>query len=307
MLSKNNKQSQNYSDLFSVSSYNVKHYDDKKYDAVKELFENSTLLFIQETWLAESEFIRKFKNDFPESDCISANKMENGGIGPGRRYSGVGICYHTNKKCKIENVNTISKSICALKTYIGDICLLLINVYMPCSDNRDALDEYASILQEINNLCINHATQHIIIGGDWNADPNRSDGRTKLFKDFISQKNLFNPLSLEISNVSYTFSTKRLGGGPPITSTIDHFLITPNLADKVVLYEADTVHSNISDHVPLVMKLKIDVEHLKTYKRDFKPSVQWHKCDENNISNYKNALDNSFLQCNPYHEALRCK
>ena len=307
MLSKNNKQNKDYSDFISFSSYNVKNYDDDKYDAVKELFENSTFLFIQETWLAESEFIRKFKNDFPESDCISANRMEDGGIGPGRRYSGVGICYHTNVDYKIENVTTISKSICALKTYIDEICVLLINVYMPCSDNRVALDEYASILQEINNLCINHTTQHIIIGGDWNADPNRNDGRTKLFKEFISQENLFNPLSLELSNVEYTFTSKRIGGGPPITSTIDHFLITPNLADKVVIYEAHTLHNNISDHVPLLLKLKIDVEHLKTYKRDFKPSVQWHKCNVNNVNHYTNVLDNSLLQCNPYHKALLCK
>ena len=307
MLSKNNKQNKDYSDFISFSSYNVKNYDDDKYDAVKELFENSTFLFIQETWLAESEFIRKFKNDFPESDCISANRMEDGGIGPGRRYSGVGICYHTNVDYKIENVTTISKSICALKTYIDEICVLLINVYMPCSDNRVALDEYASILQEINNLCINHTTQHIIIGGDWNADPNRNDGRTKLFKEFISQENLFNPLSLELSNVEYTFSSKRIGGGPLITSTIDHFLITPNLADKVVIYEAHTLHNNISDHVPLLLKLKIDVEHLKTYKRDFKPSVQWHKCNVNNVNHYTNVLDNSLLQCNPYHKALLCK
>ena len=178
---------------------------------------------------------------------------------------------------------------------------------MPCSDNRVALDEYASILQEINNLCINHTTQHIIIGGDWNADPNRSDGRTKLFKEFISQENLFNPLSLELSNVEYTFSSRRIGGGPLITSTIDHFLITPNLADKVVIYEAHTLHNNISDHVPLLLKLKIDVEHLKTYKRDFKPSVQWHKCNVNNVNHYTNVLDNSLLQCNPYHKALLCK
>ena len=307
MLSKNNKQNKDYSDFISFSSYNVKNYDDEKYDAVKELFENSTFLFIQETWLAESEFNRKFKNDFPESDCISANRMEDGGIGPGRRYSGVGICYHTNVDYKIENVTTISKSICALKTYIDDICVLLINVYMPCSDNRVALDEYASILQEINNLCINHTTQHIIIGGDWNADPNRNDGRTKLFKEFISQENLFNPLSLELSNVEYTFSSKRIGGGPLITSTIDHFLITPNLADKVVIYEAHTLPNNISDHVPLLLKLKIDVEHLKTYKRDFKPSVQWHKCNVNNVNHYTNVLDNSLLQCNPYNEALLCK
>ena len=52
MLSK--LQYQNHNGLISFASYNVKHYDDKKYDAVKELFTQITSLFIQETWLAET-------------------------------------------------------------------------------------------------------------------------------------------------------------------------------------------------------------------------------------------------------------
>ena len=58
----------------------------------------------------------------------------------------------------------------------------------------EALDEYIGILQYISDLCIKTASQHIILGGDWNADLNRNDGRTKLFKDFMFQENLFNPL-----------------------------------------------------------------------------------------------------------------
>ena len=109
---------------------------------------------------------------------------------------------------------------------------------MPCSDNRDALADYEDILQEISSLCINNDTQHIIIGGDWNADFDRNDGRTKLFKDFISRENLFNPLFLNLSNVPYTYSGPMIDGRPPTTSTIDHFLLSPNLAREVVNYEA---------------------------------------------------------------------
>ena len=66
---------------------------------------------------------------------------------------------------------------------------------MPCSDNRDKLEEYSDILEEISILCFNSTTQHIIIGGDWNADISRQDGRTKLFKEFTSQENLYNLLN----------------------------------------------------------------------------------------------------------------
>ena len=72
-------------------TYNVKNYDDIKYDAVKSLFQTCTFLLVQETWLSEIEFIRRFKNDFPNSECISSNKMDLKNIGPGRRYGGVGV------------------------------------------------------------------------------------------------------------------------------------------------------------------------------------------------------------------------
>ena len=81
----------NQIDQITFCSYNVKNYDIIKYDAVKALFERCTFLLLQETWLAEEEFIRRFKNDFPYSECISSNKMDMKEIGPGIRYEGVGM------------------------------------------------------------------------------------------------------------------------------------------------------------------------------------------------------------------------
>ena len=167
--------------------------------------------------------------------------------------------------------------------HIENISILLINVYMPSSDNVAALNEYTTILQEISDICIKSPTQHILLGGDWNADFNRDDGRTKLLKKFIDQEGLFCPLGLTIAKVPYTYSCPRTDGNPPSTSIIDHFLISPNLKSSITSYEACTIYSNCSDHVPLVLSLDIDIEFHKTYEREFKPTVAWHKCNENNI------------------------
>ena len=304
MLSKKQK---THDKTLTLCSYNVKKYDISKYHTIKTLFEMSTFLLIQETWLAETEFLRTFKNHFPNSECISTNRMDTHGRKAGRPYGGIGICYRSNVKCKIENVITVSKSLCALKIYNGELCILLINVYMPCSDNTDSLEEYTDILQEISRLCINNSTQHIIIGGDWNADLSRNDGRTKLFKEFIAQENLFNPLDMGLSNVPFTFSGPMINGVPPNTSTIDHFLVTPNFASQIVNYKTHPLHNNISDHDPLILRLNIDVEYHRTYERTFTPSVQWHKCNGNNINYFKDTLDNGLLKLNPSHEALRCR
>ena len=179
------------------------------YEGILEIFHKNTFLLIQETWLSDVEFIRQFKLHFPGTECISTNKMDTGEIRAGRPYGGVGICYYTDMKCKIENVTTTSKSICALTISIGELCILLINVYMPSSNNRDDLDEYSNILQEISILCLKIATPHIIIGGDWNADLTRNDGRSKLFKEFIVQENLYNPLNLGISCEPYTYYVEK--------------------------------------------------------------------------------------------------
>ena len=89
----------------------------------------------------------------------------------GRRHGGVSICYKSNINSKVETIPTISKCICAQLITIDDIILLLINVYMPCSDSAEDLDAYRNILQEISSICIKSLTPLIIIGGDWNADP----------------------------------------------------------------------------------------------------------------------------------------
>ena len=102
-------------------SYNVKHYDPIKYNIIRELFNKSDFLFLQETWLVEKEFIRKFRNDFPNSECISSSKMDLDGIKAGRPYGGVALCYHSNLKCEVKHLTTISKSICAIVITINDI------------------------------------------------------------------------------------------------------------------------------------------------------------------------------------------
>ena len=124
---------------FTFCTYNVNNFDAVKYDFAKEMFPICDFLLLQETWLTENEFIRKFKNEFPASECISASQMDLDGIKAGRPYGGVAICYHSNLKCRIEPIHTKSKNICALKISFDQFSILLANVYMLCFDNIDAI------------------------------------------------------------------------------------------------------------------------------------------------------------------------
>ena len=286
-------------------TYNANNYNAAKYEITKDLFNKCDFLLLQETWLTEKEFIRKFKNDFPNSECISSSQMDLDDIKPGRPYGGVAICYHTKLKCIVENIPTKLKSICAIKISIGNLSILLVNTYMPCSEKSDAIDKYSNILREIGSLCMKSSTQYLILGGDYNADPSRNDMRTQLFKNFITQEKLNNALNKDIANVPYTYWNTRVN--PPTTSTVDHFLLSPNLYDSIVHYETLFLHNDFSDHFPVILTLDIDIEYHETHTKEFKPSVAWYKCDQITIDCYKNETDKLLLQVNPQHEALSCR
>ena len=166
---------------FSISTYNVKRYDISKIEEIKSIFRQSSMIILQETWLTEDAFIQSFKRDFPLSECISSSIMGHNDIRLGRPHGGVGIYYHSNLKCRTEIVPTISKRINALKITIHNIIFLLTNVYMPSSDNTDDLEEYSKVLQEVSSICNNFPDHKLILGGDWNADPLRNDGKTRYF------------------------------------------------------------------------------------------------------------------------------
>ena len=289
----------------TTGSYNLNNYSQIKYDLVKEIYNKCNFLLLQETWHCENEFIRKFKNDFPNSECISASKMDLDGIKTGRPYGGTAIYYHSCLKCKVEYIKTQSKSICALKIHAGSINILLLNVYMPSTDKRESIDEYSLILQEIRSICMKSTTQHIILGGDWNADVNKNNMRTTLFKDFITDEKLMNSLDLNIANVPYTYENMRVT--PSTFSTIDHFLISPNLGDIVVSYDTLFLHNDFSDHFPLKLTLDINVENFKMEEKVFKPCVAWYKCSEASLEWYKEELDDKLLKINPHHEVFTCR
>ena len=105
-------------------------------------------MLLQETWLNDNAFSSRFRDEISKKGvCVSANKMDLS------KKGGVSICYHLNVGNKVETIPTNSKCICAQKIIIGEISLLLINVYMPCTDTVDDLDKYSNILLVPSLLC----------------------------------------------------------------------------------------------------------------------------------------------------------
>ena len=81
----------------------------------------------------------------------------------GRPYGGCAILYKNTVQCKIEEIKCKSSRIVAILLIWENFTILLINVYMPC-DTGSLNSEYTEILNEINEICIESDTNHIILG-----------------------------------------------------------------------------------------------------------------------------------------------
>ena len=95
---------------------------------------------------------------------------------------------------------------------------------------------------------------HVIYGGDMNTDLTRNHAYALIH--FISDFNLTPCVDAPDAQVPYTYVSPN-----GLTSRIDNFFTTANLGQKVLEY---AIIDNLlfSDHVPLKVRLDINVDHM---------------------------------------------
>ena len=202
----------------------------------------------------------------------------------GRPRGGTAILYHSNINAKIERVETDSDRLTAIVATIDAVSILLISVYMPWDEQRegDNLEEFIGVLNVIKNICLACDTNYIIIGGDLNCDLNRNDPQTQALKSFIEDEHLYLAINHPMANVSHTHES---------LSTIDHFIVTPNLADYITNYESLHTVQNPSDHSPLLLQMNLDIKYLTTKFRINSPSISWSKSTKDQLYRYQMEID----------------
>ena len=101
---------------------------------------------------------------------------------------------------------------------------------MPWDEQRvgDNVDEFIEVLDAIQSVCLAYDTEYIILGGDFNCDLSREVPQTHALKDFIDNENFYLALNNRNSSITHTHES---------LSTIDHFMVTPNLSDFIIKYE----------------------------------------------------------------------
>ena len=220
----------------------------------------------------------------------------------GRPYGGTAILYHSNINAKIERIHTDCKRLTIAAVTINTFKFCIFSVYMPYDEQRVGpnLVEFIDVLNEIHSVCLNSECQYFVIGGDLNCDIFRNNPQTQALNTFIEEENLRLCLNHGKANVPYTFNSG------DIFSTLDHFIVTPNLEHSVVKYESDFLANNFSDHIPIVLQVNVDIDYHKMHNITARPNVAWHRCNDENLAQYEYEIDRLISETSLDFDVFAC-
>ena len=260
---------------------------------------NSDFCLLQEHWMYPERFLEVAKKEFKDIQCIVTSPMNENELTHGRPRGGTAILYNSKINAKVEKLDTGCNRLTAALITLNTINLLLITVYMPWDEQREGenLNEFLEVLDSIQSICLACETEYIILGGDFNCDIARDVPQTHALRDFIERENFY--LAINNSNSSVTHTHESF-------STIDHFILTPNLSDFVVKYEYFESVKNFSDHIPIMIEMNIDIEYLQTVKRSIPPTVSWELCTKEHIKSYQQGIDKQLDETELDFEVFAC-
>lgn len=273
-------------------------------ETVKSLFTKSDIIFLQELMLSKSDLpmLNDINDQFQHIAYVKDRESE--GINEGRPSKGVAIFWKNNLSSRISPVLVSDSCIGIILTH-GSNKMLMLNVYMPCDlQTFNALDEYRSMLANLEILIREQNVNEVILAGDFNADPFKSRFWTELlsFKKSLSLVLMDEQLPRD----SFTYLCPARNS----TSWLDHILCTENVAHIVTGVFID-YDSAIYDHFCIYFDLKlndIQSEHVIDTGEFIEKMVNWNKITEDNKIHIKiimkEMIESQGLLC---YEVFNCK
>ena len=220
----------------------------------------------------------------------------------GRPYGGVSFLFKKSMSPNIKLIEIGSKRVCCIGVNTDRGLVYLFNVYMPCDTNtNEHLCDYNMILTDIAKYCDDNGVLNCVIGGDMNTDMSRTkSGNTVSLRNFIRDENLNLVLNNVNNSVEYTYR-----GINNNVSLIDHFIVSENMRSLIEDYYTDDSSDNLSDHVPLFIKLNCAVETVPNEPASVLQSKPvWGLAKPHHINNYQVKLNELLYKFLPTDEML---
>ena len=268
-----------------IVSFNCAGFKYRNFGYLKEIFNICDILLLQETWLYNfecSEFIKVL----PNCQYHAISTMDESEVGRvGRPYGGCAILWHSDLALTFIPIRTMSTRICSVQVKSSNFSFVIINVYMPCDDNKNVnVYMYGDVLSEVSSIIsLYDDDNEIIIGGDMNVDYSRTDSlNLSLMKQFVTEEDL-SCATLPIVNNNYT----RISSCGD-KSFIDHYLVSEGIVLNNVFVSVDG--ENLSDHMPVTIETKYNTDKIQEHT-ECRYVNNWNGASDIQIKSYKNLLN----------------
>ena len=241
--------------------------------------------------------IPAFKSDL----CISA----------GRPSGGLAILYDKNiGHCVTRVTVPNSHRVHGIVINTQGEKILVINVYFPTDKRLNINNELITTLQDIKFILEKHRQDSkVVVMGDLNCDLSRNTNFVLTVKDFILANDLVSAWSRFHCDFTYSQSREVNGVISTSTSVIDHFLVSTE--DLVNCVDSMPIHSvsNVSNHDPIFLKIRYNLEVLKDNNVNSAQKVKpcWKKAQPSHIQSFKYDLDHKLSNISVPDTALSCR
>ncbi|MCG8032572.1 MAG: reverse transcriptase family protein, partial [Candidatus Thiodiazotropha taylori] len=270
----------------NVVTFNCKNVNTSGY-VLDQLSKSADVILLQEHWLFDCKLHRLKEISSGLTGCGKAVDTGNPilPVQMPRGYGGTGILWSRDLDHLVTMFPDGGNRIQCIQLRTK-MPLLLVSVYMPCRGLTDNLEDYLDCLDQLNEIMLKFGHTHsIVLGGDFNEDlvQRKGTSRVTALQSFIQENNL------RTHETTKTF----IAPDGRESTTLDYIFYSENLEDDVLKIESlETIHINVSDHIPVQCKLRLSLERAAKKEINLKPSnrIRWDKIDN---SKYAQSLEQS--------------
>ena len=173
--------------------------------------------------------------------------------------------------------------------------IILINAYMPflnSSKLNECKIEYLETLSHIQRIIYDFPGYEVIICSDLNC--NVYDGRnsfSKMLREFIAKNHLITALDLNTNIDISTAWTRQDFKKKSSLTLIDGILISRNLVQMVDCIDIGHYGTNLSDHCPVEMRIRLDIVTFTPRESIKKRGVNWRLVTGAVREKYESTMD----------------
>ena len=199
---------------------------------MKKIICECDVLFIQEHWLFDDEMYL-LNAAFDNVYVFGHSGMENDELLRGRPFGGCACIVPLNSRVVISPLpRPMSRRIQSCIMSFDNVKFLILNVYMPCEDNRGN-ESFNDVLMCMQGMIESFEDVHyVIVCGDFNTSFVRPSYNSRSLTRFCNEMHLMACENMPMSSVDFTYRSDMNDS----QTRIDHFFVSVNLVPSVIEY-----------------------------------------------------------------------